>query len=123
MVIVVAAHEKLTKLRKPHPDLKRTLPLSDKERRQIKHFKAFQDEIHSGPLYTRPTKRDLDAPAKTFSEDQINRQYSTNRKADMDPFTGVETYAQRMAAKTNEIPKLSAQSFGRLYTTEQTSLD
>lgn len=52
-------------------------------------------------------------PIKTFSEDQFNKQYATDSKADLDPFTGVETYSQRMAGKTNTIPKLTGRPFGR----------
>lgn len=77
----------------------------------MKHYRNLLDEIHRGPLFTQPTKRDPDAPAKTFSEDQFNCQYGSNRKADMDPFNGVETYSQRFAPKKNELPKLSDKSF------------
>jgi hypothetical protein len=79
--------------------------------REISQYKRLQSQVHRGPLYTQPTKRDATAPAKTFGEDQFNRQYSTNPKADFDPFTGVETYSQRLQPKVNEIPKLSGRPF------------
>lgn len=96
-----------------HPNLKRPAPLIDKELRQIEHYRTLQKKIHRGPLYTQPTKRDPNAPAKTFGEDQFNRQYGTNRKADFDPFNGVETYSSRYAPKKNDIPKLSGRPFSR----------
>ncbi|PMD46891.1 hypothetical protein L207DRAFT_551781 [Hyaloscypha variabilis F] len=97
----------------PHPNLKRPAPLTDKEKREIGHYKRLQRQVHRGPLYTQPTKRDATAPAKTFGEDQFNRQYSTNPKADFDPFTGVETYSQRLQPKVNEIPKFSGRPFNK----------
>ncbi|KAF4627469.1 hypothetical protein G7Y89_g10683 [Cudoniella acicularis] len=97
----------------PHPNLKRPAPFTDREKRQIKHYKDLQSQIHRGPLYTQPTKRNPDAPAKTFSEDQFNRRYGSNRKADMDPFNGVETYSMRYLPKKNDIPKLSGRPFNK----------
>jgi DNA-directed RNA polymerase III subunit RPC7 len=97
----------------PHPNLKRPAPFTDKEKREIGHYKRLHSQVHRGPLYTQPTKRDATAPAKTFGEDQFNRQYSTNPKADFDPFTGVETYSQRLQPKVNEIPKFSGRPFSR----------
>lgn len=79
--------------------------------REIKNYKGLQKDIHRGPLYTQPTKRDANGPAKTFGEDQFNRQYSTNPKADFDPFTGVETWSQRFQPKKNDIPKLAGRPF------------
>lgn len=96
-----------------HPHLKRPAPLTDRELNQIKHYKELQTRIHRGPLFTQPTKRDLDAPAKTFSEDQFNRQYGSNRLADMNPFNGVETYSMRYAPKKNVLPKLSSRPFDK----------
>jgi DNA-directed RNA polymerase III subunit Rpc31 len=93
--------------------LKKPAPLTDKEKREISHYKRLQKEVHKGPLYTQPTKRDANAPAKTFGEDQFNRQYSTNPKADFDPFTGVETYSQRFQPKKNEIPKFAGRPFSK----------
>ncbi|CZR65643.1 related to RPC31 DNA-directed RNA polymerase III, 31 KD subunit [Phialocephala subalpina] len=97
----------------PHPNLKRPAPLTKKERREINNYKNLIDQVHRGPLYTQPTKRDPNAPAKTFGEDQFNRQYGTNRKADMDPFNGVETYSMRYAPKQRDLPKLSDQPFDK----------
>lgn len=81
--------------------------------RQIKHYKNLQTQIHRGPLYTQPTKRDPDALKQIFSEEQYNAQFGSNAKADMDPFTGVETYSMRYAPKKNALPKLSDRPFGR----------
>ncbi|KAG9233692.1 DNA-directed RNA polymerase III, subunit Rpc31 [Amylocarpus encephaloides] len=96
-----------------HPNLKRPPPLSDIEMRQFKYYKTLQTQIHRGPLYTQATRRNVDNPGKTFSEDQFNRQYGTNRKADMDPFTGVETYSMRYLPKQNVIPTLSGRPFNK----------
>ncbi|RDL31385.1 uncharacterized protein BP5553_09594 [Venustampulla echinocandica] len=96
-----------------HPNLKRPSPFTEIEERQIKQFKDLQTQIHRGPLYTQSTKRNLDHPTKTFGEDQFNRQYGTNRKADMDPFLGVETYSMRYLPKKNDIPKLSGRPFSK----------
>jgi DNA-directed RNA polymerase III subunit RPC7 len=82
--------------------------LTDKEKRQVENFKAVQDAIHRGPLYTHPTKRDADAPAKTFSEDDFNKQYGGRGKADVDPFTAVETYSQKYDPPKRTIPDLKA---------------
>merc|ERR1711977_553620 len=54
-----------------------------------------------------------DAPTKVFSEEQFNAQYGGNAKADMDPFTGVETYSMRYAPKKNTLPKLSDAPFDK----------
>ena len=97
----------------PHPNLKRPAALTDREVREIGHYKRIQKEVHRGPLYTQPTKRDASAPAKTFGEDQFNRQYSTNPKADFDPFTGVETYSQAFQPKANELPKFAGRPFSK----------
>jgi DNA-directed RNA polymerase III subunit RPC7 len=97
----------------PHPNLKKPKPLSGKEKRQIKAQKKIQEDIRRGPLYTEPTKRDTDAPAKTFSEDQFNSQYGSKSKADIDPFHGVETYSMKYAPKKRTIPQLSARPFNK----------
>jgi DNA-directed RNA polymerase III subunit RPC7 len=91
-----------------HPHLKPPVPLTDRELKQIKYYKDLQTHIHRGPLFTQPTKRDPDAPAKTFSEAQVNQQYGSDRLADVDPFNGVETYSMRYAPKQNALPKLSS---------------
>jgi len=106
----VASTSVLT-ISQPHPNLKRPAPLSDKEKRQIKHYKNLQDQFHRSPIYTQSTKRDPDSKAKTFSEDQVNRQYGGNRKADMNPFLGVETHSMRQAPKKNLLPRLSERPF------------
>jgi DNA-directed RNA polymerase III subunit RPC7 len=98
-----------------HPDLKKLAPLTDTEQRQIKYYKNLQEQIHRGPLYTQPTKRDPDSQTKTFSEEQFNAQYGTNSKADMNPFTGVETYSMRYQPKKNILPKLSDRPFSILW--------
>jgi hypothetical protein len=87
--------------------------MTEKESREINNYKKLQDQIHRGSLYTKPTKRDPNAPAKTFGEEQFNKQYGTNRLADMDPFNGVETYSMRYAPKQRDLPKLSDQSFSK----------
>lgn len=96
-----------------HPNLKMPKPLTDKEKRQIKNYKKLQNDVHRGPLYTEPTKRDADAPAKTFSEAQFNSQYGNKGKADVDPFLGVETYSMKYAPKKRTIPQLSARPFNK----------
>jgi DNA-directed RNA polymerase III subunit RPC7 len=87
--------------------------LSNRERRQVKNYKRLQDEIRQGPLYTEPTKRDGDGPAKTFSEAQFNSQYGVKSKADTDPFTGVETYSMKYAPKKQTMPTLSGRPFNK----------
>lgn len=72
----------------------------------------LHEEIRRGPLYTQSTKRDPDNPPKVFNEDQFNAQYGSNPRADMDPFTGVETYSQRFLPKAKVLPKLSDRPFG-----------
>ncbi|CAG8978339.1 hypothetical protein HYALB_00005925 [Hymenoscyphus albidus] len=95
----------------PHPDLKRPCAFTDDEERQFKYYKTLQTEVRRGPLYTQPTKPNLDTSIKTYSEDQFNKQYGTDRKADMDPFEGVETYSMRYQPPKNVIPKLSGRPF------------
>merc|ERR1712000_415132 len=97
----------------PHPNLKKPAPLTAKERREINNYRSLQAKIHRGPLYTQSTKRNADAPTKVFSEEQFNAQYGGNAKADMDPFTGVETYSMRYAPKKNTLPKLSDAPFDK----------
>ncbi|KAE8443554.1 hypothetical protein EG329_001716 [Mollisiaceae sp. DMI_Dod_QoI] len=109
----IKLESKPTDLFPAHPNLKRPAPLTAKERREINNYKTLQDQMHRGPLYTQPTKRDPNAPAKTFGEEQFNRQYGVNRKADMDPFHGVETYSMRYAPKPRDLPKLSDQPFDK----------
>lgn len=82
--------------------------MTDREKRQVQYFKETQEAIHNGPLYTHPTKRDINAPAKTFSEDQFNKQYGGRGKADVDPFTGVETYSQKYDPPKRTLPDLNA---------------
>jgi DNA-directed RNA polymerase III subunit RPC7 len=98
-----------------HPtgaNVKKPQPLTAREKRQVRHFKNLQEQIHRGPLYTQPTKRNVDNPLKIFGEDQFNAQYGTDKKANMDPFTeGVETYIDKYAPKKNVIPKLSGRPF------------
>ena len=101
---------KLTSTSQRHPNLKKPKPLTGREKRQIKAQKKFQDDVHRGPFYTEPTKRDADAPAKTFSEAQFNSRYGNKGKADIDPFHGVETYSQKYAPKKRTIPQLSARA-------------
>lgn len=87
--------------------------MTDKEKRQVKYFKATQDAIHNGPLYTHPTKRDTNAPAKTFGEDQFNKQYGGRGKADIDPFTSVETYSQKYDPPKRTMPDLKVVSLDK----------
>ena len=82
--------------------------MTQREMRQIKLFKDTQQAVHRGPLYTYPTKHDADAPAKTFSEDQFNKQYGGRGKADVDPFTYVETYTQKYDPPKRTLPDLKA---------------
>ncbi|TVY81881.1 hypothetical protein LSUE1_G006773 [Lachnellula suecica] len=100
-----------------HPtgaNVKRPKPMTARERRQVRHFKALQELTHRGPLYTQSTKRNVENPVKTFSEEQFNMQYGTDRKANMDPFTeGVETYSDRHAPPKNVIPRLSGRPFNK----------
>ncbi|RDW77235.1 hypothetical protein BP6252_05288 [Coleophoma cylindrospora] len=88
-------------------------PVTEKERKEIKHYKDLQDQIHQGPLYTQPSKRDPNAPAKTYSEDQFNERYGVKSKADVDPFTGVPTYTQKYEQKKRVIPELSGRPFNK----------
>ncbi|KAG4439070.1 hypothetical protein IFR05_005461 [Cadophora sp. M221] len=97
----------------PHPNLKKPASLTDKELREINNYRSLQAKIHRGPLFTQSTKRNANAPTKTFSEAQVNAQYGGNAKADMDPFTGVETYSMRYAPKKNTLPKLSDAPFDK----------
>jgi DNA-directed RNA polymerase III subunit RPC7 len=62
--------------------------------------------LERGPAYTEPTKRDPDAPAKTFGEDQFNKQYGGNSKADIDPFIAVETYSSKYKPKKKTLPDI-----------------
>jgi DNA-directed RNA polymerase III subunit RPC7 len=96
-----------------HPNLKRPKPLTGSEKRRLAAQKKLQDTIRHGPLFTESTKRDADAPAKTFSEAQFNSQYGGRGKADIDPFHGVETYSAKYAPKKRTIPQLSAQPFNK----------
>lgn len=82
--------------------------MTEREIRQVKLFKETQQDVHRGPLYTFPTKHDPDAPAKTFSEDQFNKQYGGRGKADVDPFTCVETYTQKYDPPKRTLPDLNA---------------
>lgn len=68
----------------------------------------MQDDFHASVLYTHPTLRDVLAPAKTFSEDQFNKQYGGRGKADADPFTSVETYSQKYNPPKRTIPDVKA---------------
>ncbi|CAD6498993.1 BgTH12-04647 [Blumeria graminis f. sp. triticale] len=104
---------KPTDLYPPHPNLRRGAPFTATESRQIQYYLNLQEQIHRGPLYTQASRRDIHAPAKAFSEDQVNSQYASNRKSDIDPFVGVGTYSMRYAPKTNELPKLSDRPFNK----------
>jgi DNA-directed RNA polymerase III subunit RPC7 len=72
----------------------------------VRNFKAALEAVYSGPLYTHPTKRDTDKPAKTFSQDQFNKQYGSRGKADIDPFISVETYSQKYNPPKRTLPNL-----------------
>ncbi|PBP26218.1 DNA-directed RNA polymerase 3 subunit [Diplocarpon rosae] len=95
----------------PHPNLRKPAPLTEREMRQITLLRELQTKVHRGPLYTQATKRDSSAKLKTFSEEQVNAQYGGNAKAEMDPFTGVETWSMRYAPRKNALPKLSDRPF------------
>ncbi|TVY19974.1 hypothetical protein LARI1_G002627 [Lachnellula arida] len=106
-----------------HPtgaNVKKPKPLTAREKCQIRHLKTLQEQIHRGPLYSQPTKRNVDNPIKIFGEDQFNAQYGSDKKATMDPFTeGVETYSDRYAPPKNLVPKLSGRPFNnRLFPEE-----
>lgn len=89
-----------------HPGLRKQSSPSEREKRALRNFRAVQSTVHAGPFYTHPTKRDLDAPAKTFSEDQFNNQYGVNAKAEFDPFTGVDTYSKKYDPPKQTLPDL-----------------
>ncbi|KAG9244392.1 DNA-directed RNA polymerase III, subunit Rpc31 [Calycina marina] len=89
-----------------HPDLKKQSAPSEREARVLRNFRAYQSTVQAGPIYTHPTKRDTDAPAKTFSEEQFNKQYGVNVKADFDPFTGVDTYSKKYDPPKQTLPNL-----------------
>lgn len=69
--------------------------------------------VHSGPLFTKPRKRDIGERRKIYSEDQDNDRYAAKGAADFDPFTGVETYSMRYERKERTIPQLSEQPFSQ----------
>ncbi|KAJ8058550.1 hypothetical protein OCU04_012729 [Sclerotinia nivalis] len=96
-----------------HPNLKRPSPLTPQERTQVKYYRTLRDKIHRGPLYTHSTKRDTEAPAKTFGEKQFNEQYGRQTKADFDPFLGVETYSMKYQRKKRAIPLVSGMNFNK----------
>jgi DNA-directed RNA polymerase III subunit RPC7 len=96
-----------------HPNLTKPRPLTEKEKRVIRNYKAVQDAVHTGPLYTAPTKRDPNAPAKTFGEAQFNSQYGSRGKADVDPFTSVETYSMKYDPPKRTLPDLSKIKFDK----------
>jgi len=95
-----------------HPNLKKPRQLTDKEQRIVRNYKAVQDAIHAGPLYTNPTKRG-DAMKTTYSQEQFNDQYGENSKADFDPFNGVETYSKMKAPPKKTLPKLEDIKFDK----------
>lgn len=111
-ISVCAQSLDLTLTSQPHPNLRKPAPLTEKELREINNYRNLQAKIHRGPLFTQSTKRNAEAPTRIFSEAQANAQYGGNAKADMDPFTGVETYSMRYAPKKNTLPKLSDAPFG-----------
>ncbi|KAI9645332.1 DNA-directed RNA polymerase III subunit C31 [Ciborinia camelliae] len=96
-----------------HPNLKRPSPLTPQERTQVKYYRTLRDKIHRGPLYTHSTKRDIDAPTKTFGEKQFNEQYGRQTKSDFDPFLGVETYSMKYQRKKRAIPLVSGMNFNK----------
>ncbi|KAF5878836.1 putative dna-directed rna polymerase iii subunit protein [Botrytis fragariae] len=96
-----------------HPNLKRPSPLTPQERTQVKYYRTLRDKIHRGPLYTHSTKRDTDAPVRTFGEKQFNEQYGRQTKADFDPFLGVETYSMKYQRKKRAIPLVSGMNFNK----------
>lgn len=77
------------------------------------NYKSVQEAVHTGPLYTAPTKRDPNAPAKTFGEAQFNSQYGARGKADVDPFTAVETYTMKYDPPKRTLPDLSRIKFDK----------
>ncbi|KAL3420066.1 hypothetical protein PVAG01_08565 [Phlyctema vagabunda] len=88
-------------------------PITEKEKKQIKHYTELREQIHQGPLYTQPSKRDPNAPAKTYGEDQFAERYGAKSKADVDPFVGVPTYSQKYEQKKRVIPQLSGRPFNK----------
>ncbi|TQS36735.1 hypothetical protein Golomagni_02805 [Golovinomyces magnicellulatus] len=93
--------------------IQRPAPGTEIEISQIRHFKNLQEQMHRGPLFTQSSKGDSVFPSKKFSEDCANPQHSKSRKANVDPFFGVETYSMRYAPKMNELPKLSDRPFNK----------
>jgi len=88
-------------------------PLTEKEKREIAHYRNLRDQIHQGPLYTKARKLDSCIPAKTYGEDQYNNQYGTKSAADIDPFVGVPTYSMKYDQKKRVIPQLSGRPFNK----------
>jgi len=96
-----------------HPNLKKPKPLTLQELGILSNQKSHQTTVHRGPLYTAPTKRDANAPAKFFSEEQYNSQYGTNSRADVDPFTAVPTYTNRYDPPKRDLPGIKNMKFNK----------
>jgi DNA-directed RNA polymerase III subunit RPC7 len=80
-------------------------PPTEKEKREVGYYLKLRDEIHQGPLYTKSSNPNK--PTKTYGEDQVNSQYDSRSKADIDPFVGVPTYSKKYEPKARTIPQLS----------------
>ncbi|KAH8601641.1 DNA-directed RNA polymerase III, subunit Rpc31 [Bisporella sp. PMI_857] len=89
-----------------HPNLVKPRAPTDTEARILRNHLAVQSTVHFGPLYTDPTRRDPDAPALTFSEDQFNKQYGVNSKADFDPFSAADKYTKKFIRPKRTLPDL-----------------
>ncbi|KKA31080.1 hypothetical protein TD95_001791 [Thielaviopsis punctulata] len=87
--------------------------LSEAEQRRVNYFLLFRRQVHNTPLYThkRNTTNDAFKPRRIYGQDQVNKRYTVNSKATVDPFTAIETYSQRFIEEERTLPDFSSQPF------------
>jgi len=86
---------------------------TDKEKREVSYYLGLREQIHKGPVYTKPQARDPTKPSKIYGEDQFNDQYHNKLKPDVDPFEAMPRYSWKYDEKKRAIPQLSDRPFGK----------
>jgi DNA-directed RNA polymerase III subunit RPC7 len=86
---------------------------TEKEKREVSYYLGLREQIHKGPVYTKPQPRDPAKPSKIYGEDQFNDQYHNKLKPDADPFEAMPRYSWKYDEKKRAIPQLSDRPLGK----------
>lgn len=97
-------------------DIPIPLPITDREKAQVRSLLLFREQVHDGPLYTatrswaKTTSSGATTP-RAYGQEQINQRYGVKTKATIDPFTAVEMPHSHLRRPERALPDFGDRPF------------